>query len=599
MRALLLPALLAVSLFARPAAAWDSYCYRYEDASLAPEAYASLPRELCTPFSGPNAARQRWIGPLDEHRQLFETTRELAGLPPALSQTLTLRVFTGAAPVQVGTATAPSLIPTAEVERVQTRHVSIAELAQLPDFSYALWDWASGNETCPLGDVGADAEQCHDFATHMGPVNANHFLPLAQGFYARYHGLALERAAACKRMAEKLSAGGVLERFGAYARACEAEALILESVGQHYLQDAFSSGHMWQRWGSPELEDFEGATPIEKRDRAVLVALVSGMIHGSRGVMQKLPTWTTYDVNDAMCAPHEGVEYVRSDGAVIKGLGDDYLHDLPTLPEHQQRLYSCATSGVLEVYAAAGMQHGAIGAMAPGLTSVNPTGPECFGQRATNRAMLLGAAMQFKVFGQQVEIPLDSRHVGWLVPKVARSTGDVPVEKPLKDAFRFGLMRQVSLMRLLAQEKPIGTEIAEGELGPLLGAKPNGAFVRTRVASYDEPSLPWPRTPDTDPGAQARAEYLARTFHQAHVGDWCEVSTGQSLEALRTRATSATGEAKAAACEACAEFAVRHLETETGTPSVCAILSGGSAARISQSGAGTPEALARTWCGCP
>lgn len=602
MKGLVLAATLAATFHSTVALAWDSYCYRYPDTSRPVAAYADASQEVCAPFAGPNVTRHRWIGPLDEHRQLFEKTREQAGLPAAISETFTLRVYTGPMSVQLGaSATGPTQIPAALPVRVMERHLSIGELAQLPDFSYALWDWASGNETCPLGEVGADAEACHDFATHMGPVNANHFLPLAQGFYARYHQVALQRAAACKRMADALSSAGVLERFQSYPRACEVEALALESVGQHYLQDAFSTGHMWERWGSPELVDFEGATPLERRDRAVLVALISGMIHGSRGVLQKLPSWTSYDVNDALCAPHEGVEYARSDGVIVRGLGDDYLDALATVPEHQQRLLSCATSGVLQVYEASGMQHGALGARGPGLSSVDPTGADCFGQRVTNRAMLLGAALQFKFLGQQVEIPLDSRHVGWLVPTVARSSGQVPVEKPLKDRFRFELMRQVSLMRVLAKEKPQGTEIAEGQLGAFLGAKPNGAYRREPISSYDEPALPWPATPEATPGAGARAEYLARTFHRSHADDWCGVMTLEKLQALRDHATaqSTEADAKAAACEACAEFAGRHLADTDGTPSLCSVLSDGTAAAITQPGGGSLEARARTWCGCP
>ncbi len=29
--------------------------------------------------------------------------------------------------------------------------------------------------------------------------------------------------------------------------ACETEAKVLEAIGQHYLQDAWSMGHLWER----------------------------------------------------------------------------------------------------------------------------------------------------------------------------------------------------------------------------------------------------------------------------------------------------------------------------------------------------------------
>jgi len=145
----------------------------------------------------------------------------------------------------------------------------VGEFTHLPDFSWALWDWASGHETCPLEGASSLAD-CHDFAAHMGPVNSNHFVPQYREYYRHYHQLALARAAECRTLETRLaSAAG---RFDEYQRECELEALTLEAVGQHYLQDAWSMGHMWERWGSSTLTDFPGATVEEKRDRAVLRA---------------------------------------------------------------------------------------------------------------------------------------------------------------------------------------------------------------------------------------------------------------------------------------------------------------------------------------
>ncbi|OJT18034.1 hypothetical protein BO221_41815 [Archangium sp. Cb G35] len=608
MRGLLVSSVLLLSL---PAAAWESVCYEQKDPTKEVSEYPRGSGSSCAPAAGPNTARQRWVGELDEHRQLWELTREKAGLPAGTSATARLRVFTSSQPLNVDGQTLTSLLPVpfAETARVQVRAFTPGELAQLPDFSYALWDWATGHETCPLPGIGADATQCHDFATHMGPVNSNHFLPQAGRFYAHYHGLALARARECKAMKDLL--GAAAGRYGDYLRACETEALALEAVGHHYLQDAWSMGHMWQRWGSPELSDFpnEGAAP---RDRAVLIALASGLLHGARGVLQRLPEWTSYDVNDALCAPHPSVEFVSPDGARYPAIGDDYLHLLPpvgtgsTYAPQSERLLSCAVSGMREVYAAAGENHGALGPPAEGLRTLEPTGPECFGQRATNRAMLEAAAVQFRIVGQQVTLGLDSRVVGWIIPTVAHETGEVPVPARLKNQFRLEMQRIVSLTRLMAKERPEGTELADGRFGAFLGASPNGQYAGGGVlASYIDPALPWPSTPDTMPGAGDRALALARVFHRGHSADWCRTSTSDALEALRARAsdTSLDGPTRAAACEVCSEFALRHLRV--GTPSLhdtsaeplCHYLSGGP--YLYQPGPGAPETLARTWCGCP
>src|SRR4029078_4525837 len=131
---------------------------------------------------------------------------------------LHLRVFTSSTPLNVDGQQLTSLLPVpfAETARVQTRAISPGELATLPDSSSARWDWATGHETCPLPGVGADAVQCHDFATHMGPVNSTHFLPQAGRFYVHYHALALARAKECKAAKDALGlAGG---RYADYLR---------------------------------------------------------------------------------------------------------------------------------------------------------------------------------------------------------------------------------------------------------------------------------------------------------------------------------------------------------------------------------------------
>lgn len=553
---------IALLLISAPAFAYESVCFQYADPSKNPaQLTAPVP---CNPSSGPNTARHRWVGPLDEHRVLFERAREAAGIPAAVTDTVALETFTSDTKTSVGGSYIP--VPFAAAKRNLTRYLSVGELAQLPDFSYSLWDWAMGNETCPLVG-GGDATACHDFTTHMGPVNSNHFLPQARGFYAHYHSLALARAGDCAALQTKL--GTQASRFTVFLKQCELEALALEAVGQHYLQDAWSTGHMWARWGSPELTDFPGGAE-EGRDRAVLVSLIAGLIHGSRGVLQRLPEWTSYDVNDALCSPQDTVQYMH-EGALHNGLGDDYLGQLPTalggtgpFAHQATQLMSCAASGLREVYLAAGQQHGAMGTAAMGLKSVVVNSEACFGQRATNAALSAAAALQLKVAGQQVSLPLDSRFIGWMVPRMARSTGAVAVPPKLRDEFRFSLMRSMLKLRLLAKDFPNGTQAADGAMGPLAGASPNSVFAaKTPVATYVEPALPWPAEATRAPVEKNRSAALAGLFHRAHAADWCAVT---DVAAVKAHVTDATldAEGKKAACAACVEVAARHLRVGTG-----------------------------------
>lgn len=91
---------------------------------------------------------------------------------------------------------------------------------------------------------------CHEYFPHIGMLNSNHMVPQARRFYDHYHRLALQRAAQCATVFDDLSAAH-RDRFRPYVLACEKQALALEAVGQHFLQDAWSMGHMWERWGGP------------------------------------------------------------------------------------------------------------------------------------------------------------------------------------------------------------------------------------------------------------------------------------------------------------------------------------------------------------
>jgi hypothetical protein len=541
------------------ALAWESKCYRYTDTSLSPSAYASVsPIGECSPGAGPDVARARWIGPLDEHRQLFDASRRAAGIPESVADTLALRVFVD------GSKDSLEPVPFEQATASSVRYTSIAELAQLPDFSYGLWDWATGNETCPL-DATLDAVSCHQFASHMGPVNANHFPPQSSDFYARGHALAVARANACHAMVDAL--GSDEPRFHDWVLDCENEALALEAVAQHYLEDTWSSGHMWQRWGSAELADFPGTTDDDRRANAVLVALSAGMIHGARGVLQALPAWTTFDVNDALCAPHPDVRFLLGGSTTIApGLGDDYFADLGSSFDAQRgQLVACASAGIAEVYKASGEQHGAM--QATTTSSVDPTGVECIGQRATNGAILEAAGIELRVAGVQFDVPLDARVASFALPVVATSKGEVTLSGGTRARFRIDLMRASSMARVLAAKNPNGTEAAEGGLGTFMGVKPNAAYAnRGGHVSYEDPSLPWPATIDASAAAHDRALAIARVFHRAHAADWCAQTTQASLDAMSAHArdTSLDAPSHVAACGACVEMVQRHVRV--GSP---------------------------------
>jgi hypothetical protein len=210
-----------------------------------------------------------------------------AKLPSKLNADFVLRSYSSGPPIMDGAAeyepqTPVLLLP----DRSVTRTVRVAEFTQLPDFSFSLWDWATGNEQCPLDD-DLQPQACHDYNAHHGPLNTSHFLPQARNFWAQYHALAIDRMEECGVLYDALAYDGNPARFRRELLACEKEAMVLEAVGQHFLQDAWSSGHMWERWGGPERSDYPSDSA------AVLIGAFSGSIHGATALLQPMVEgWT-------------------------------------------------------------------------------------------------------------------------------------------------------------------------------------------------------------------------------------------------------------------------------------------------------------------
>ncbi|MEZ4297172.1 MAG: hypothetical protein R3B70_19560, partial [Polyangiaceae bacterium] len=352
--------------------------------------------------SGIEAARGRYRDPVklvDEHRRIFEQAVQQAGLPASVLETKRLAVLTDVSSNVVlggkGLTSTVDLLPPQTAQRAVFRSFAIDELAQLPDFSYSLWDWARGNETCPLDPLPSphgDAQECHAFETHMGATNSNHFPPQSDNWFAHYHALALTRAAECTAQRNDIWAAAPTTeqaardaRFASFFRACEVEALTYEAVAQHYLQDSWSAGHMWERWGTTTLDAFPevlatGAgsadatwngldTRFRKLLVAEMVAISAGTIHGSDPpFFETVPGGFT--LHDALCYPTEEVKAVKG-GSIYNVVGDLHLHDVTGAPpahgdisltglpydvsalsQQSQGLLNCAAGSVGQVYTA-------------------------------------------------------------------------------------------------------------------------------------------------------------------------------------------------------------------------------------------------------
>ncbi len=424
---LLVPALVTVS---GSAAGFDSKCRADDGAE-------------CEP--GPVTARRRWNAHDSEHAQLWDRITGPMDLPDHLRATVRLEVPTIAARVEGVETVQPH--PFAETTNIARREYKIAEMTQLPDLAYSLWDWAMGNEVCPIGPLQT-VRACHSFSSHMGTLNSSHFLPQAENWYRYYHELAVERATVCGNMRARLDLS-----FPEYLEQCDQQAFTFEAIAHHYLQDAWSMGHMWQRWGGPEPLDFGDD---DWRERGLLAALSAGLIHGAKGVLQEAIDTNEWvrkiglsggrvDFRDAMCAPIDprdfpcdSSEFVcvapdvpleppayidGADGSKHAGIGDLFASDLSTSFTYRhawQRLVGCAESSIQDVADAAGL------AVVSGNTVPPPLSEEysdlCFAQRATNASMWLGAGVDAVLEDVQVlpEIGFDAPIFGHITLMAAK-----------------------------------------------------------------------------------------------------------------------------------------------------------------------------------
>jgi hypothetical protein len=576
---------LTTAVLAPPASAWDVACQN----------------EVGEKCDDPFAIAQTFWGPLPraEHRLLLDTTFNISGLPQTLRDEFTVDVFALDKTIEgKHGATYPSVRPVLiDAERRRTRRLSIPGMANLPDFSYALWDLGSGNELCPPHPaVGADALDCHNYETHIGWLNSNHMLPQSRKWYEHLHALALTQAAECKRQTDAVPTA-LRARYEPYLLACEKQALMLEGVGQHYLEDSWSSGHLWERWGGTEEADFGN-------DRALgfAVATFTGLIHGAKAVFDDTPGFKEIGPwDDPMCAPHENVTYVDRGVTPIEqhpGAGDIFLPALAGIgavaagdrfAPQRHALFGCAVDGVRAVYAATGQVHGEMGD--PDFnefdTSRSVSDDSCWAQRATNRAIAEGCGVHIGAApDEQRALPGEDALQGgalafsnWLQPLIFAQLTVAPVVAGAPIIFNPDTARRfvtdasytcaLAIADAIDPQFADDTNLASGELPALAGIKPNHFYARGNPAGkvppafWADPFPPWSLN-DSESDEAPKKEVLNLFFADANAAQRCVDFSPTDLEDYVTAAKQAIdgGELEEtidARCGQCEQLIAPHL----------------------------------------
>jgi len=627
-------AFLLVTLATTHAAAWDSKCTVYADNT----ADSSKLTGGAPCASGPPAAQGRLrADKLAEHGDIFRTTLIKAGIavsafsPVFDTERVPVCAYDVAAPYG-GSLRSVSPVSFAGCEVGKIRAFAVDELPMLPDFAYSLSDWAYGNEACPLAGLKDEpADRCHDFATDMGPANSNHFPPQSDRAYKRLHASAVAEAKACAAMRAKVPATDRY-RFQDLFRSCERSALAIEAVAHHYLQDDWSTGHMWERWGSPEItgyprlgNTFFATTPATDLDAQRLLAQATGAISGLIHGVGPLANDSGYGwaFQDAMCYPSSKVRFKLPSGVITPGAGDDQWSALlaaapdPALAVQREKIYACGVFSVNEVYDAFGTNP-ALGAR------VTPSSPptvtvtsmdDCMGMRATNVAFDAGFGIDLTVAGTLVSASLvDLLASNPIVLGLAALGGGVAAAKydPFSLAGSMQLATEVTRLKSLAELNakyfPDGTDSAklqaysapDGTM-TLLGVSPNGAYDTAAPAYYDPP-YPWT-------GTDTASTTLRRFFHRADAVQVCDDVSGATLTKLKKLVTDAPpGAQRDANCALCIDFTARHLRVgrdatdyDTTAEPICTYLASKTPAYVYQPMAGAASdarSLAGVYCGC-
>lgn len=576
--------------------------------------------------------------PPNEHAQLLRLALARSGIPAVLdvdpSSSFSVTTYSISHDVEGGFK---SLLPSSFrfVNAKNIRNFTIAGFASLPDHSYSIADWASGNEVCPPGTVLEDngPKECHSFRKHLGTVNSTHFPPQADANYRWYHRLALTRAAACRDLGQRFLGATLADDHRVQAvvivQECERESLLIEAVGQHFLQDSWAIGHMWERWGYASIDDFpQGAgvtaSPVFFRWlTASVVALMSGTIHGAEGVFTGFP-----DLLSGGRDPNVRWAAAGHDGGTLPGIGDVHLDELlsnPSYAAQRESLLNCSASGLREVYAATAKYSSADpGAPLPPFVGeeVVSTSPKCLGQRATNSAMynalflrcgsdrLVDPATPAVTKSECIAADISSTigiAAGLTVVITDPLYAALEVPKDVADALRKDMVRITTWAALRALQTPDGTDLAEGAYSDattplfsgLLNVPRNGlALNSTPPGPYADPEFPWPEA--TDPGGKWRPEqWLGRTFHNSHSKEWCENEETGPVALVERVASLPAGNEKDIACQICIEFVSRHVQlTSKPDTSLCVAAGAYSAPIVASIMETSVESAARTQCQC-
>lgn len=349
----------------------------------------------------------------------------------------------------------------------------VAAFSGLPDYSYSLYDWINMGAECPIR--GASKDGCHDFKRWLGAgLNASHFGRRAASTYVHLHRVALRLGSRASALRSVTRADGrkLADLYPDVVVEAEIEALYFEAIAQHFLQDRWASGHMWERWGGHDVSD---GSALESR---AFLGLLAGLVHGIQAVTGR-PTlmsapivardrvihakWASGAAGDAFGHPAVG-DFELGTLLGQRLSRDGYEGDFDGRRQ-KDVLLGCSQTGWTEVVRAFGANpdgsHGALGLRlrmdAGGMDPVT-----CTSAFATNRS--LHDAWSGVADGEASIVDLTFAKLAMAtIPGLASylSVGESPEGVLHANATRKELLLFLAKLRLLAATKPNGTDVSD------------------------------------------------------------------------------------------------------------------------------------------
>ncbi len=444
-----------------------------------------------------------------------------------------------------------------------------AAFAGLPDFSYSVYDWLNKNLECPALPTNAeDLFSCHDYSKWLGAVlNSSHFGDQAEAVFRHFHAIAIalaDNARILRALVSDAESSGIYtEEALLLVREAELEALAYEGYAQHFLQDRWASGHMWNRWNGPSYESLSAGYSL---DQHRIIGAITGILHGAEAFLRATDIVDKDNTPGPMSSPVVSffgdtatpISYKNSpDGPLLPAVGDYRFSDMLSgtfgsaygytgiplrVPEQETSMLLCSQSAWADIAihfydngdSTFGVHNLLVNEQTPRFlgatlnTAESPTDTvSCWSQWATNESMSTGISH----IGQSsfLSALLAAGATGSMLFKFADGVATSPIA-----GGEFGKLYY--RIRAAAKSSPDGTDLAQGfSLGSLNGIAPGDTFVQAIPTPFHEPLVPegqvFEGLPDHVSAYAANGDRPGRDkhtimgfFNKAHASYFCDNS---------------------------------------------------------------------------